>query len=118
MGSSMGGLISFLFVWWHPDVFSKGGCLSSVLDNRAESAFDLVRVEQVKSHQVKFYFDCGGSRDDGSLRPGMEKMVDLLKQHGYTEGEEFISFFDPKAEHNERAWAVRVWRPLTFFFGK
>jgi predicted alpha/beta superfamily hydrolase len=118
MGSSMGGLISFLFVWWYPDVFSQAGCLSSVFDDRAASVFELVRAEQIKPHAVKFYFDCGGTGGDGTLKPGMERMVAALKEKGYTEGTDFISFFDPKAEHNERAWAARVWRPLTFFFGK
>ena len=64
------------------------------------------------------YFDCGGSDGDGSLKPGMDELLELLKEKGYNEGTDFISFFDPKAEHNERAWASRVWRPLTFLFGK
>jgi predicted alpha/beta superfamily hydrolase len=118
MGSSMGGLISFLFVWWHPEIFSKAGCLSSVFDSRASSVLNLVRKEKVKSHDVKFYFDCGGSGGDGSLKPGMEKLIEIMEEKGYIEGTEFISFFDPNAEHNERAWASRVWRPLIFLFGK
>jgi len=24
---------------------------------------------------------------------------------------------DPEAEHNERAWSKRVWRPLLFLYG-
>jgi predicted alpha/beta superfamily hydrolase len=118
MGSSMGGLISFLFVWWYPDVFSKAGCLSSVFDTRAESALNLVRAEKGKTHDVKIYFDCGGANGDRSLKPGMDEITGILKEKGYTEGTDFMSFFDPKAEHNERAWAARVWRPLKFFFGK
>jgi predicted alpha/beta superfamily hydrolase len=118
MGSSMGGLISFLFAWWHPEIFSKAGCLSSVFDSRASSVLNLVREEKMKSHDVKIYFDCGGSGGDGSLKPGMEKLIEIMHEKGYIEGTEFISFFDPKAEHNERAWALRVWRPLIYFFGK
>jgi predicted alpha/beta superfamily hydrolase len=118
MGSSMGGLISFLFVWWYPEVFSKAGCLSSVFDNRAASALNLVRAEKVKTHDVKIYFDCGGYNGERSLKPGMDEIVELMKKRGYSEGTDFISFFDPKAEHSERAWASRVWRPLTFLFGK
>jgi predicted alpha/beta superfamily hydrolase len=118
MGSSMGGLISFLFVWWHPEVFSKAGCLSSVFDSRAALALDLVRAEQVKTHNVKIYFDCGGRNGDKSLKPGMDEIIKLMKENGYNEGTDFTSFFDPKAEHSERAWASRVWRPLIFLFGK
>ncbi len=117
MGSSMGGLISFLFAWWYPDVFLKAGCLSSIFDNRASSVLDLVRVEQGKTHDVRLYLDCGGLGGDATLKPGMDEMVQLLKDRGYKEGADFISFFDPNAEHNERAWAARIWRPLTFMFG-
>ncbi|MCX6120999.1 MAG: alpha/beta hydrolase-fold protein [Ignavibacteriales bacterium] len=118
MGSSMGGLISFLFVWWHPEVFSKAGCLSSVFDSRAASVLNLVRAEKKKTHDVKIYFDCGGYNGERSLKPGMDEIIELMKKGGYNEGTDFISFFDPKAEHSERAWASRVWRPLIFLFGK
>jgi predicted alpha/beta superfamily hydrolase len=118
MGSSMGGLISFLFVWWHPEVFSKAGCLSSVFDNRTASALNLVRAEKMKTHDVKIYFDCGGYGNEGSLKPGMDEIIEIMKEKGYNEGTDFISFFDSKAEHSERAWAARVWRPLKFLFGK
>jgi predicted alpha/beta superfamily hydrolase len=118
MGSSMGGLISFLFVLWHPEVFSKAGCLSSVFDSRATSVLSLARSEKVNMHDVKIYFDCGGYGDEGSLKPGMEEIIKIMKERGLNEGTDFISFFDPKAEHSERAWAVRIWRPLTFLFGK
>jgi predicted alpha/beta superfamily hydrolase len=118
MGSSMGGLISFLFVWWYPEVFSKAGCLSSVFDNRAASALNLIREERMKKRDVKIYFDCGGSGGDGNLKPGMDEITEIMKEKGYNEGTDFISFFDPKAEHSERAWASRVWRPIIFLFEK
>jgi predicted alpha/beta superfamily hydrolase len=31
MGSSMGGCVSFLLLWEHPEVFSRAGCLSPSL---------------------------------------------------------------------------------------
>jgi enterochelin esterase-like enzyme len=40
MGSSMGGLISFLCVWWYPEIFSKAGCLSSVFDRHSTSVLN------------------------------------------------------------------------------
>jgi predicted alpha/beta superfamily hydrolase len=117
MGSSMGGLISFLFTWWHPEVFSKAGCLSSVFDNRATSVINLVRAEKGRTHDVRMYFDCGGFGGDGNLKPGMDEIIRLLKERNYKEGTDYISFFDSNAEHSERAWAARIWRPLTFMFG-
>ena len=118
MGSSMGGLISFLFVWWHPEVFSKAGCLSSVFDMQSSNALDLVRKVKGKTHDVKFYFDCGGYSWEANLRPGMEEMAKLLKNIGYRENKDLVTYYDPNAEHSERAWAARVWRPLLFLFGR
>jgi hypothetical protein len=48
----------------------------------------------------------------------MDEMIDLLKEKGYHEGSDFVSFFEPAAEHSEHAWAARLWRPLIFMFGK
>jgi hypothetical protein len=48
----------------------------------------------------------------------MDEMISLLKEKGYRDGTDFISFFDPAAGHNEHAWAARLWRPLIFLFGK
>jgi hypothetical protein len=36
---------------------------------------------------------------------------------GYREGVQVQWFHEATAEHNEQAWAARVWRPLTFLFG-
>jgi predicted alpha/beta superfamily hydrolase len=118
MGSSMGGLISFLFVWWYPEIFSMAGCLSSVFDDRAASVLHMIRDEKVKKDNIKIYFDCGGYGDEAGLKSGMDDMIEVLKGRGYREGSDFIWFFDPKAEHSERAWSMRIWRPLTFMFGK
>lgn len=116
MGSSMGGLISFLFVWWYPEVFSKAACLSSAFrwdDNRivheVEAAGRLPR-------DIVIYLDCGTVGLEASLRPGFERMVHLLQQKGLEKGETLMGFLDEGAEHTERAWAARLWRPLEFLF--
>lgn len=118
MGSSMGGLISFLFTWWHPEVFGKAGCLSSVFDRQRTQVVEMVEADRGKRASFRVYLDCGGARGEVSLKPGMEEMVQVLRGKGYEEGTDFVSFFDPQAEHNERAWAVRLWRPLRFLFGR
>jgi len=118
MGSSMGGLISFLFTWWYPDVFSKAGCLSSVFDGRARSILDDVRAYKGVRKDVRWYLDCGGYGGEGSLKPGMDEMGSVLSAKGYVEGRDFIRFFDATADHSERAWASRLWRPMKFLWGK
>ncbi|MGB2867033.1 MAG: alpha/beta hydrolase-fold protein [Bacteroidota bacterium] len=118
MGSSMGGLISFLFVWWYPDVFSKAGCLSSAFLRDRTRILDAVENDPGPRRSIHVYMDCGGNGLEVSLKPGMDEMSGLLEKKGYVRGVDFETFFDEKADHSERSWAGRVWRPLMFMFGK
>ncbi len=117
MGSSLGGLISFLTTWWHPEVFSKAACLSPVFTYDKEATLEEVNADTSRMADVKIYMDCGGVGSEATLKPGVERMADLLKAKGFKEGIDYTLFYDANAEHNERAWASRVWRPLLFFFG-
>ncbi len=118
MGSSLGGLISFLFAWWYPDVFSRTGCVSSAFSYGANKLFKEFKNGDGFRQPVKIYMDCGGVGSEATLKPGMDRMAGLLKAKGYKEGKDFMRFYDDRAEHNERSWAARVWRPLVFLFGK
>ena len=118
MGSSLGGLISFLFTWWHPDVFGKAGCLSSVFDRQRTRVLEMVEAEQGRRAAFRVYMDCGVAPGEVSLKPGIEEMVHVLSGKGYEQGRNVVSYFDPQAEHDERAWAARLWRPLRFLFGR
>jgi predicted alpha/beta superfamily hydrolase len=116
MGSSMGGLISFLFTWWHPDVFGKAACLSSVFDRRRTDVIPLVEHTPAGPAGRRIYMDCGGAPGESSLKAGNEEMIKVLGERGWVDGKDFAWYFDPAAEHNERAWTARLWRPLTFLF--
>jgi len=118
MGSSMGGLISFLFSWWYPDVFAKAGCLSSAFLVDDGSILKEVRAYQGPRKNIQVYLDCGTIDLDARLLPGSREMATLLHAKGYREGKDFELFVDQGATHNEHAWAARLWRPLTFLFGK
>lgn len=115
MGSSMGGLIAFVMVWDHPDIFTKAACLSPAFLHgdiltrvgRAQGALKPIRV----------YLDNGGVGLEKTLQPGCDQMRALLRAQGYTEGVQLQWFWEATAAHNEQAWAARVWRPLTFLFG-
>lgn len=119
MGSSMGGLISFLLVWHYPQVFSQAGCLSPAFiapyDNEAVHAVERYAGADKK---IRLYMDNGGVALDSVLQSGCDAMLKALAQKGFKEGKNLAWFLDAKAEHNERAWARRVWRPLVFMFGK
>jgi predicted alpha/beta superfamily hydrolase len=118
MGSSLGGLVSFLCAWWYPDVFSKAACLSSVFSYNGGKILKEVEEYGGPRKDIRVYMDCGGYAGEAALKPGMDRMVGLLREKGFKQGVDFVSFFDATADHSERAWAARVWRPLEFFFGK
>ncbi|MCI0707613.1 MAG: histidine kinase [Ignavibacteriae bacterium] len=129
MGSSMGAHISFLLSWWHPDVFSQAGCLSAAFwtpnveaDGKYRSYNDET-LDEARSYtgtkkDIRIYLDNGTEGLEAELQPGVDTMKAELEKMGYAIGKDFEYFIDAKAEHNERAWAARVWRPLMFMFGK
>ncbi len=113
MGSSMGGLISFLIVWKHPGVFSMAGCMSSSFYYDNEKIFKTIHDSGKPKSRIKIYIDHG---EDGLERG--QKMFALLTGKGFLIGTNIDYFYAPGAEHNESAWADRLERPLLFFFGK
>ena len=117
MGSSLGGLISFHFVWWYPDVFSKAGCISTTMipDVRDEVLRE-IQAYQGPRKDLRLYFDVGGK--EHVLLPGFRALAPALKEKGYEEGKDLEFFLDEGAVHNEMAWSHRLWRPMEFMFGR
>ena len=117
MGSSMGGVISFLFCCWYPEVFSKAGCLSTAIGPYAnEVRFEKAYKEIGARGTPRIYMDVGELEPE--LVPGNRALQEFLLKVGYREGEDFEFFFAKGAVHNEQAWAHRLWRPLKFMFGR
>ena len=113
MGSSMGGLASFLAAWKHPEVFSMTGCMSSSFYFNDDKVFKMLDEYPGPKKHIKFYIDHG---EDGLVRG--QKMFCKLTQMGYIIGTDLDYYFAPGAEHNESEWAKRLERPLLFFFGR
>jgi predicted alpha/beta superfamily hydrolase len=65
MGSSMGGLASFLIAWKHPEVFSLAGCMSSSFYYNDDKVFKMLDEYAGSKKQIKFYIDHG---EDGLIR--------------------------------------------------
>lgn len=116
MGSSLGGVISFLITWWYPEVFSRAACLSNAFWHRGGSVLKEIEADDMTRRSIILYLDVG--EKEPQLIGGNEAMVQLLERKGYKRGKDLVYFLAEGAEHNERAWAERVWRPLTFLFGK
>ena len=117
-GSSMGGLISLVCAWDYPNVFSKAACFSPAFSFERFDYTKVVKEDTSPKKNLVIYIDNGGIGLEQILRPGVDKMMGILKAKGYTEGKDLFLFIDPAAEHNEAAWAKRVWRPIEIFFGK
>jgi len=117
IGSSAGGLVSFMLVWEHNDVFSKAACISPAFFIRGLDYITPVLNNRGKRKEIKIYIYCGGVGLDSLLLAGSEKMLSALKKMGYKKGEDYTWFFDKTGEHNEQNWARRLWRPLEFFYG-
>lgn len=114
MGSSMGGLISFLGVFRHEASFGGAGCLSP--------AFPRGLVRRVTASPwprapLRLYVDNGGVGLDAELQPGVDRMLAALRA-GERPGLELDVVIDPTAKHFEDDWARRVWRPLEFLFAR
>lgn len=113
MGSSMGGLISFLLAWNRPDVFSMAGCLSSSFYYQLDYAVNIVKEYHGQKKPIRFYIDHG---EDGI--GGGQRMFVALSNKGYIIGTDLDYYYDTGAQHTENAWAERLHRSLIFFFGK
>jgi predicted alpha/beta superfamily hydrolase len=117
-GSSMGGLISMMCVWEHPEVFSKAACFSPAFKIQKFDYVKNVLEYSGKKKEITFYIDNGGVDLDALLLPGVNEMVTVLQKNDYSIDKDLFVYIDKTATHNEAAWAKRVWRPLKIFFGK
>lgn len=115
LGSSMGGLISFLFAWWHPEVFYQAACMSSSFFSTKYQTVRDLRTYRGSKKEIRIYLDVGDR--ETYLRIGYERMKEALKKKGYRKGVDLEYICARKSDHNEYAWGKRLWRPFTFLFG-
>jgi len=121
IGSSMGGLISFLAVWYYPNVFGKAACLSPLFWGKTTvdvEAWQMVENNPEHKLNAEIYMDNGTADLERKLMPGCIQMLRVLKARGYEEKKNLLWFCDEGAWHNEHAWAERLWRPIKFLYGK
>lgn len=109
MGSSLGAIASLYIAQRHPEVFSKaGGVSGSFWWNNKEMIKKLpARVP------VRFYIDAG-TRDDGMAET--REMRDAMLAAGYRQDADLLYYVAEGGSHNEKSWAARVDKPLTWFF--
>ena len=118
IGSSMGGLISAYAIAEYPAVFGGAACMSSHWP-----AGNGVVVQWLKHHlpsagSHKIYFDHGTETLDADYEPFQQQMDEVMRQHGYTAGEDWVALRFEGADHSPRAWRERLHIPLKFLLGK
>jgi len=115
MGSSMGGLISFLLGWWRPDIFYQAACLSSSFLWNKNAVLKGVAAYNGPKKDIRIYVDVGS--EETMLFSCYEQMIALLISKGYVEGDNLIHHVIDGAQHNEFSWGSRLAIPLQFLFG-
>jgi predicted alpha/beta superfamily hydrolase len=110
-GSSLGGVVSFYTVWQHPEVFGAGVCMSSTFSHK-DNLIDRVLTEPRRD--VGFYLDSGWPGDNFEVTMGMAM---ALLSRGWRYGHNMLHMCFPYAEHDEKAWGMRLHLPLQFLNG-
>ncbi len=109
MGSSLGALASLYIGQHSPDVFSRIGAMSSSFWWNNKEAIN----KPAQRAALRVYLDAGALNDDLDLSTAVH---DIMLKQGYRDGEDVLFYGDPAGTHNEKSWAARVARPLTWFF--
>lgn len=138
MGSSMGGLLSYYLVTYHPEAFGACGCVSTHFPlseavwtqvtngegGEADEAPDdtpyIVRDIEgglTVPEGARYWFDYGTEGLDSQYGPTHDAVREWLLGQGLVEGEDFVIREYEGATHNEASWRARLDDPMTFLFG-
>jgi enterochelin esterase-like enzyme len=117
-GSSMGGLISMMLVWEHPETFSKAICMSPAFQYKGFDYVAKVTENPAIHPKIKVYMDNGGVGLETVLQPGCEAMLKALDGQGYKRGKDYFWVNDVTANHFESDWARRMPAALVWLLGR
>ena len=92
-------------------MFGNVGCLSSTFTHRDNL---VERVLKEKRRNVRFYLDSGWPGDNYEVTVAMAM---ALVSRGWIYGRDLLHFAFPLAEHDERAWGLRLHLPLQLVEG-
>ena len=113
MGSSMGALISFSFLWEYPHIFKAAAGLSFPAFAIDYFIFDVASKFQVPMDTF-FYLDHGGRGQDATYDESREMFLNHLYDLNVAPHQIVFKHF-PLDGHNEVDWANRVHIPIKFF---
>jgi predicted alpha/beta superfamily hydrolase len=115
-GSSFGGVITIELGNVYPDVFGRLGIVSPSLwigDNEMNKR--VAARKNIKGQRV--WIDMGTGEANRDLATATRELGELYRKTG-TAARDVRVFIDPRAEHNEPAWARRFPLILLHLFGK
>ena len=133
MGSSLGGLISLHIADRYPDRYQMAISLSGTMGWGSIGADNPTMIETYPAaghRDAWLYLDSGGwgtcfdadgdgiEDDDPNSADNYCENVqlrDALVEAGYQYDVDLWHWHEQGADHNEMAWAARVWRPLEIF---
>ena len=136
MGSSMGGLLSFYLVTYHPEAFGSCGCVSTHFplservwiqvgygtdrEDADETPYVLRDIEagMTAPEGARYWFDYGTEGLDAEYGPTHDAVREWLLGQGLTEGEDFVIREYEGATHNEASWRARLADQLAFLYAK
>lgn len=121
MGSSLGGLISLYAGFEYSKYFGLVGAISPSLwwSDRYMETF----IKAKKKTNIKLWLDMGtqeGLDETGISKPlkDARSMNQLLQSLGFTNSMKYQYFEHRGGTHSEKSWSQRLYKPITFFFGK
>ena len=117
-GSSMGGLISAYAIAEYPDVFGGAACMSSHWNVGEGAVVQWLTQHWPSSGAHRVYFDYGTEGFDAHYEPYQKQMDAVMRQRGYTSGEDWITLRFDGADHSPSAWRERLHIPLIFLLGQ
>ncbi len=135
MGSSMGGLLSYYLVTYHPEVFGACGCISTHFPlSEAVAVAYLADPESTKKPDrtpyvlrdiaagltapadTRYWFDYGGKGLDARYGKTHKAVSKWLIDQGKIENVDFVVREYPEADHSEASWRARIDDPLRFLY--
>ena len=116
-GSSMGGLISAYAIAEYPGVFGGTACLSTDWSHGDGVVVQWLRHHLPSAGSHRIYFDHGTETYDAAFGPYQRQMDAVMRQLGYTAGEDWVTLRFEGADHSPGAWRERLHIPLKFLLG-
>ena len=114
MGSSMGGIISLYAAAEYPNVFGRVAAVSTHFPAGDGALIDYLARHMPDAATHRVYMDRGTATLDSTYASYQPRADSLFRARGYRDGVNFRTRVIERAEHNERAWRVRLEEPLVF----